>query len=114
MTPAQFAKLALSLPEAEEKSHMGHPDFRVRGKIFATLGYPNTDTAVVRLTNMWQDMLSRDKPKAFAPVPGAWGSRGATQIFLKHADKASTLDALRTAWRHAAPKQLIARLGESE
>jgi hypothetical protein len=113
MTPAQFTKLALSLPESEEKSHMGHPDFRVRGKIFATLGYPNKDTAVVRLTNMWQDMLSRDCPKAFAPVPGAWGSRGATQVFLKHADKAAVFDALRTAWLNAAPKKLIAQHQEN-
>ncbi len=114
MTAAQFRKLALSLPEVEERSHMGHPDFRVRGKVFATLGYPAKDTAMVKLTNASQDMLSRDRPTMFSPVPGGWGARGATRIFLKHADSASVRDALRMAWRNAAPKTLIPLLGESE
>ena len=52
MTPAGFRKLALQLPETEEKEHMHHPDFRVRGKIFATLGYPSTAFGMV---NVWPD-----------------------------------------------------------
>ena len=109
MTAAQFRKLALSLPEATEQSHMDHPDFRVRGKIFATLGYPDTGRAVVKLTNAQQDMLTRASPAAFAPVPGGWGERGATHIFLMHADKAMVQDALRMAWRNTAPKSLIGK-----
>jgi len=50
MTANDFRKLALSLPEAVESAHMHHPDFRVRGKIFATLGYPDKDSGVVKLT----------------------------------------------------------------
>ena len=108
MTEAQFRKLALSLPEAAERSHMGHPDFRVRGKIFATLGFPDATMAVVRLNSAQQDMLSHAEPAVFSPVPGAWGSRGATCITLKKATKASTLDALEMAWRRTAPKSLVA------
>jgi hypothetical protein len=110
VTAAQFRKLALSLPETAEQSHMNHPDFRVRGKIFATLGYPNATTAVVRINHAQQDMLTRAEPAAFSPVPGAWGSRGATCVNLKKARKAPTLDALRMAWRNAAPKSLLATL----
>jgi hypothetical protein len=106
MTSAAFRKLALSMPEAEERAHMSHPDFRVRGKIFATLGYPNAATAMVELTNADQDLLCRAKPKAFAPVPGGWGAKGSTRVMLKHADKATTIDALRMAWRKAAPRSL--------
>lgn len=109
MTADAFRKLALSLPEATERSHMGHPDFRVRGKIFATLGYPDAAKAVVRINSAQQDMLSRAEPEAFAPVPGAWGSRGATIISLKKAMKAAALDALRMAWNNAAPKSLLAK-----
>ena len=109
MTDAQFRKLALSLPEATEQSHMDHPDFRVRGKIFATLGDPDKGKAVVKLTNAQQDMLTRACPAAFAPVRGGWGERGATHIFLKHADQATVRDALRMAWRNTAPKSFIGK-----
>ena len=108
MTADAFRRLALSLPETTEQSHMGHPDFRVRGKIFATLGYPDATKAVVRITSAQQDMLSRAEPEAFAPVPGAWGARGATIITLKKARKAATLDALLMAWKNTAPKSLLA------
>ena len=108
MTPAAFRKLALSLPEATEQTHMAHPDFRVRGKIFATLGYPDASKAMVKLTSAQQDMMSRACPAAFSPVPGGWGERGATRVILKHADKATTLDALRMAWKNTAPKSLAA------
>ena len=108
MTPDAFRKLALSLPESSEGSHMGHPDFRVRGKIFATLGYPDATKAVVRINSAQQDMLSCAEPGAFAPVPGAWGSRGATIVTLKKASKATTLDVLRMAWKNNAPKALLA------
>ena len=57
MTPNDFRKLALSLPETEERAHMKHPDFRVAGKIFATLGYPNKTRAMVKVTPVEQEML---------------------------------------------------------
>jgi len=113
MTAAQFRKIALSLPEVTEQSHMDHPDFRVRGKVFATLGHPDKGRAMVKLTNAQQDMLVRACPAAFAPVPGGWGRRGATHVLLKHADQATIQDALRMAWRNTAPKSLIAQLGDA-
>jgi hypothetical protein len=108
VTADAFRRLALSLPEATEGSHMGHADFRVRGKVFATLGYPDATKAVVRINSAQQDMLSRAEPEAFTPVPGGWGSRGATIITLRKAKKAATLDALSMAWKNNAPKSLLA------
>ena len=98
--------MALSLPETSEGAHMGHPDFRVGGKIFATLGYPNTRYAVVRLTSHDQDLITKDHPKAFAPVPGSWGSGGATTILLRVANKKTVRVALEAAWQKTAPKRL--------
>jgi hypothetical protein len=108
MTPAAFRKLALSLPGTTEGSHMDHPDFRVRGKIFATLGFPDGTRAALRLTHMQQDMLCRAEPRVFAPVPGGWGARGATLVTLKAAKKLSVSDALAMAWKNVAPKSLQA------
>ena len=86
MTPAAFRKTALSFPETAEASHMGHPDFRVRGKIFATLG-PDEDWGMVKLTPEQQAPLIQDQPAIFQPASGAWGRRGCTIIQLKRADK---------------------------
>ena len=86
---------------------MGHPDFRVRGKIFATLGYPDKRYAVVRLTPYDQQLISRDHPKAFAPVPGGWGAGGATTILLRVASKRVVGIAVEAAWRKTAPKRMV-------
>lgn len=67
MTADQFRKLALLLPEALEGAHMGHPDFRVRGKIFATLG-PDETWAMVKLTPEQQAAFIQVEPKAFQPI----------------------------------------------
>jgi hypothetical protein len=107
MTAEEFRSLALSLPEAAEQSHMEHPDFRVRGKIFATLGYPDGDRAMVKLTHDQQEALTRSRPELFAPVPGGWGRRGATYVTLQAADAATVYDALLMAWRNTAPKGLV-------
>lgn len=69
MTDIDFRKLARSFPEAEERSHMGHPDFRVGGKIFATLG-PDGDWGMVKLTTEQQAVLTRVET-AFAPATGS-------------------------------------------
>jgi hypothetical protein len=84
---------------------MNHPDFRVRGKVFATLGYPEATLAMVKLTNAQQDMLCRAEPEGFAPVPGGWGAKGATHIILKHANKESVRDAVQMAWANVAHKK---------
>jgi hypothetical protein len=109
MTPAQFRRVALSLPEAVEGSHMGHPDFRVGGKIFATLG-PDETWAMVKLTPNQQAERVAKHPKAFEPFNGAWGRRGATKVILKSATKASLTTALVAAWKNTAPAKLSSQL----
>jgi len=81
MTPEQFREIALSFPGAEEGSHMGHPDFRVGGKIFATLG-PDLTWGMAKLTPAQQQDHLRNEPSAFKPASGAWGTGGATLITL--------------------------------
>ena len=73
MTADEFRALALSLPEAVEDSHMGHPDFRVRGKIFATLR-PEDDWGMVKLTPDLQAVFVRTEATVFRPVNGTWGN----------------------------------------
>ena len=107
-----FREVALSLPDAEESSHMEHPDFRVRGKIFATLAHPKKGFAMVKLTPFQQDVLVRSKPDVFAPVPGGWGKRGATYVTLSAATKPQLRDALVIAWKNTAPKSLVKQFEE--
>jgi hypothetical protein len=107
MTPAAFRKIALSLPETEERQHMNHPDFRVAGKIFATLGYPDKPRAMVKLSPEDQHNFSKDYPDAFIPVKGTWGRRGATSVTLKSAPQDVLTKAIHAAWRNTAPKRLI-------
>jgi hypothetical protein len=106
VTPNDFRKLALSFPEAEERAHMNHPDFRVAGKIFATLGYPNTDRAMVKVTPVEQEMLVRAEPLVFTPETGAWGRQGCTSVSLKAAKITTIRRALAAAWQLAAPVNL--------
>ncbi len=107
MTPNDFRKLALALPETEERKHMDHPDFRVAGKIFATLGYPHQDLGMVKLSPEDQHNFTKDHPEIFVPVKGAWGRRGATFIHLELVKKETLRKALQTAWRNSAPKRLL-------
>jgi hypothetical protein len=107
MTPADFRKIALSMPEATESEHMAHPDFRVGGKIFATLGYPDNDHGMVILPPEEQAKLLRSRPKIFSPAAGAWGKRGSTIVRLKAIDKQTLQAALEIAWRKRAPKRLL-------
>ena len=109
MTPAAFRKLALSHPETEERQHMDHPDFRVAGKIFATLGYPDKTRAMVKLSPEDQHNFSKDYPEAFVPVKGTWGRRGATSVYLQQAEKDVLARAIEAAWRRTAPKRLLSR-----
>jgi hypothetical protein len=98
MTPAQFRALALSLPGANEGAHIGHADFRVGGKVFATLGYPNEDWGMVKLPPEMQEMYVAARPDVFTPVKGAWGRRGSTSVRLDAATRRKLEGALRTAW----------------
>jgi len=108
MTAAEFRKLALALPETEERQHMDHPDFRVAGKIFATLGYPDKTRGMVKLSPEDQHNFSKDYPDAFIPVKGTWGRRGATSVYLKAAKKDVGAKAIQAAWRNTAAKRLTA------
>jgi hypothetical protein len=107
MTASDFRRLALALPETEERQHMDHPDFRVAGKIFATLGYPDQSLGMVKLSPEDQHNFTKDHPQIFVPVKGAWGRRGATSVILKAAKKETLSKALQAAWRNTAPKRLL-------
>ena len=89
---------------------MHHPDFRVGGRIFATLGYPNKDSAVVKLTPVEQKEFVRSDPGVFKSVKGAWGRQGSTNIDLPAANTAIVREALAAAWRNTAPKRLLKHL----
>jgi len=107
MTPADFRKIALSLPEASEGAHMDHPDFRVGGKIFATLGYPDKDHGMVILPPEEQTRFVQTYPKIFTPAKGAWGKNGSTSVRLELVDRATLEQAMEIAWRKRAPKRLL-------
>ena len=107
MTPNEFRELALRFPEAVESAHMHHPDFRVGGRIFATLGYPYKDSAMVKLSRKKQKEFIRMNLGVFTPAKGAWGRQGATNIHLPAAAIDVVREALTAAWRNAAPKRLL-------
>jgi hypothetical protein len=106
VTREEFRRMALSFPETQERAHMNHPDFRVCGKIFATLAYPNKEWGMVKLTPEQQQELMHDEPGTFDPCSGAWGRQGSTSVRLKSVKKATLRRALEAAWRNAAPKKL--------
>src|SRR4051812_4988434 len=107
MTANKFRRLALSFPEAIESAHMHHPDFRVGGKIFATLGYPNENSAMVKLSPDSQKEFVGSNPDVFQPAKGAWGRRGGTIVHLPTAIIDMVRKALTAAWRDTAPNRLL-------
>ena len=107
MTAAQFRRTALRLPEAEEGAHFGNADFRVGGKIFATLGLLKEGYGVLLLTPEQQAGMVEDAPEIFSPVPGGWGRKGSTRVRLASVTADILEGALRTAWRNKAPKRLL-------
>jgi YjbR len=107
MTPAVFRRLALALEGASEGAHGGHADFRAAGRVFATVGYPDQDWAMVKLTPDQQRMLCAAEPAIFRPVKGGWGAKGATNLRLAAADDRTARSALAMALRNvkaAKPK----------
>ena len=111
MTPKKFRQLALALPEASEQSHMGQPDFRVSGKIFASLG-PDESWAMVKLTPDQQASFMAGDNGSLTPAAGAWGRRGCTIIQLRTAKAASVEPALIAAWRNTAGRALVKEYDE--
>jgi hypothetical protein len=110
MTAADFRNMALGFPETVEHQHMNHPDFRVRGKIFATLGYPDETCGMVKLTAEQQHSYIKSDPNIFAPSKGAWGRGGSTIVKLKAAKKTLLHAAMAAAWSNISGKTNAAPL----
>jgi hypothetical protein len=109
MTAADFRRLALSLPGAEEGSHMGAADFRVGGRIFATLASQSKDYGNLMLTPELQAEFVAEVPKVFLPVAGGWGRNGATHIRLAEANEDLLAGALQAAWKLRTEKNAKTR-----
>ena len=99
MTPADFRRIALSLEGAEEGSHIGAVDFRVGGRIFATLAAVKQGYGNLMLTPELQADFVRELPEVFLPIPGGWGRMGATHVRLSKISDDVLAGALRTAWK---------------
>ena len=98
VTGDDFRSLALSLAGATESSHMGHPDFRINGRVFATLHYPDKHWGMVKLSPEGQHGFAQTHPDAFVPVKGAWGRQGSTSVRLDVVEPAALEEALHLAW----------------
>jgi hypothetical protein len=98
-----FRRIALGMTDAVESAHMGHPDFRVNNRIFATL-HADNKFGMVKLTPDQQERLVEEFPAAFAPESGAWGRSGCTSVRLEAVDWDALGDAMTLAWRNAAAK----------
>jgi hypothetical protein len=99
VSAADFRRIALSLEGAEEGSHMGAVDFRVGGRIFATLASVKQGYGNLMLTPEVQAQFLADAPDIFLPVAGGWGRSGATHVRLSEANEELLAGALRTAWK---------------
>jgi hypothetical protein len=106
MTPDDFRRIALSLPGAEEGSHMGAADFRVGGRIFATLASQTKGYGNLMITPELQAGFVDDLPEVFTPIPGGWGRMGMTHIILAKANEDVLTGALRAAWKLRVEKNL--------
>src|SRR5687767_14572175 len=104
VTAQEFRRIALALEGAWEGAHMGHPDFRIDKRIFATL-HPDNKCGMVRLTPDQQAAFIEDHPKAFSPEAGAWGRSGCTRVVLTAIDEDTLGDALTLAWRNTRKTQ---------
>jgi hypothetical protein len=109
MTANQFRGLALKIPGAVESAHMDHPDFRIQGKIFATLGYPDKTSGMVKLSPEQQQDYVTKAPEVFKPCSGVWGKRGATNVDLVLAD-----ESLVRAAMEIAAQSVIATIKETK
>ncbi len=94
-----FRRIALTLDGAEEGSHMGHPDFRVGGRIFATLASADHGYGNLMLSPEQQAAFLEELPEVFVPIKGGWGRMGATHVRLAAVGEDVLAGALRTAWK---------------
>lgn len=100
-----FRRLALALPEAVESSHMGHPDFRLNDRIFATLSAQTQGRGILKLTLDQQQAFVSEMPGIFEPVQGGWGRMGMTFVNLNQVDESILHGALNTAYNNLKSKQ---------
>jgi hypothetical protein len=101
LTADDFRRIALGMKDAIEASHMDHPDFRVNGRIFATL-HADMEWGMVKLTPEEQQRFVKDAPHAFKPENGAWGLQGSTAVRLDRVDEETLGEAMTLAWQHRA------------
>jgi hypothetical protein len=106
MSPADFRRIALSMPKTIEVFQMGHPIFRAGRKTFATLEGPSNSMAVVRLTPDQQAMFVAQAPTIFAPVAGGWGRLSSTNVHLTDANRTAVEEALAAAWGNVADTEV--------
>jgi hypothetical protein len=104
LSAADFRRIALGMEDAVESSHMGHPDFRFNGKIFASLS-ADSKGGMVKLTPEQQRQFVRAHPGAFEPSSGAWGRNGSTSVKLEAVDEETLGEAMTLAWQNAASKR---------
>jgi hypothetical protein len=104
MTIDEFRKMALEVPMSVERSHMNHPDFRVAGKIFASLGVPDESWGMVKLTLEQQRTFIEKAPEVFKPSSGGWGRQGYTNVYLPAAKATIVRAALDAAAKNVAPR----------
>jgi hypothetical protein len=109
MTANQFRHLALSFSDATENSHQAHPDFRVRGRVFATLRYPDAGWGMVKLTPEQQEEAIRAFPGAFQPAAGMWGKSGSTVVRLSTIEATDLLPILRQAYDNSSRRKRSSR-----
>ena len=108
MTSTGFRRIALGLAGAIERAHMGHPDFRANGRIFATLTAAG-DRGMVKLTPAQQKAFVDANRGTFEPASGAWGRQGCTMVALKAVDEETLGEAITLAWRNAVAEPLPKR-----
>jgi hypothetical protein len=110
VTAQKFRRMVLRLPGALEAAHMGHPDFRVNGKFFATLGCPDQEWGMVKLTPKQQAAFVRAQPEVFDSCSGVYGRRGSTNVRLEAVTDGTLRRALFAGWRNTAPKPFAKQL----
>jgi hypothetical protein len=108
LRPADFRRIALGMNGAIEGAHMGHPDFRANGRIFATL-YPDGKAGMVKVTPEQQQELVAADPAAFVPASGAWGRQGCTTVRLASVDEDTLGSAMTLAWQNSSRPRAASR-----
>ena len=111
MTADEFRRIALGMDGAIERAHMGHPDFRVNGRIFATL-HADLRHGMVKLTPDQQQLFVQAQPGVFTLEAGAWGRAGCTRVRLDEVDEDTLGEVMTLAWRNS--RQPSARAGRAK